>query len=55
MRREKQHNGAIQENALGSPPHAQGKAFQDLRSKDYTRITPACAGKSFQVPPDRFL
>ena len=40
---------------LGSPPHVRGKGEQKLLLYQPLRITPACAGKSECVPPDRYL
>ena len=33
----------------GSPPHVRGKGFHRFRSRAVTRITPACAGKRYQI------
>ncbi len=49
MRREKCPRIPHSDTALGSPPHAQGKALLNGGIKAETRITPACAGKSGQI------
>ena len=46
MRGEDRQAGADKCNELGSPPHARGRHTIPVRALEYTRITPACAGKT---------
>ena len=48
MRGEKYPAALICASVGGSPPHARGKAKSDSSSTDSARITPACAGKSYE-------
>ena len=47
MRGEKFLPPEFQARLSGSPPHARGKAIQLVKPGLDVRITPACAGKSF--------
>ena len=50
MRGEKFNNFSIIFTFLGSPPHARGKAKENIPFDPDIRITPACAGKSPKCP-----
>ena len=51
MRGEDKRVYLVVEDREGSPPHARGRHTIPVRALEYTRITPACAGKTQTLDP----
>ena len=51
MRGEDTKPGRPRLSKLGSPPHARGRRLEFLQDERRSRITPACAGKTFCIEP----